>query len=207
MTDGMSAAEAAVLLDRRDGYRGDCGLLGGAGGAGGIIGLIAILGLLGAGGGFFGGGNRGGSPVTEADLCNANSFNELKGAVGRLSDQNNNLSQGLNTAICSLGYETLRNFNNIEQLVSRCCCETQRAVDGAVFTLSKQLAENNSTTVSAMQRVLDKLAEDKAERQAARIQQLELQQALCGVVRYPLQTTYNAGYNPYFYNNQCGRAC
>ena len=32
-----------------------------------------------------------------------------------------------------------------------------------------------------------------ADKQAARIQQLELQQALCGIVRYPNAVTYNAG--------------
>lgn len=37
------------------------------------------------------------------------------------------------------------------------------------------------------------------------INQLQLQSAMCGVVRYPNATTYNAGYNPYF-NGNCGCA-
>ena len=48
-----------------------------------------------------------------------------------------------------------------------------------------------------MQKILDQLNADKAAAQAARIQQLELNQALCGVVRYPNAMTYTAGYSPF----------
>ena len=36
------------------------------------------------------------------------------------------------------------------------------------------------------------------------VNQLQLQSALCGVVRYPNSTTFTAGYNPYFNTNACG---
>lgn len=36
----------------------------------------------------------------------------------------------------------------------------------------------------------------------ARVNQLEMQNAMCGVVRYPNATTYNAGPGPY-----CGSQC
>ena len=38
---------------------------------------------------------------------------------------------------------------------------------------------------------------EKIERQQARINQLELNQALAGVVRYPASMTYTAGYSPF----------
>lgn len=39
------------------------------------------------------------------------------------------------------------------------------------------------------------------------VNQLQLQSALCGVVRYPNSTTFTAGYNPYFNANACGCGC
>lgn len=44
----------------------------------------------------------------------------------------------------------------------------------------------------------------EAEAPQGQVNQLQLQSALCGVVRYPNSTTFTAGYNPYFSANTCG---
>lgn len=181
----------------------DVALLNGGGmngwGDNGFMWIFALLILFWGGNGNWGGNNRDGV-VTEAALCNANSFNELKGSVGRLNDQVNGVNMNISNAICQLGYETLRNFNTLERQVSDCCCTTQRAIDGVNFNISQSTAAINANTTAAMQRILDQLCADRAAAQAARIQQLELQQALCGVVRYPQAITYTAGFP---FNNDC----
>ena len=78
-----------------------------------------------------------------------------------------------------------------------CCCNILRAVDGVNYNGALNTAAINANTTAATQRVLDALAADKAERQAARIQQLEQQIALQGVVRYPSAMTYGAGPSPF----------
>lgn len=186
---GLSASDVALMSN--NGRRDDDEFMW----------IFALL-LLGNGG-IGWGNNRGGNPVTEADLCNANSFNELKSQVGRLNDQVANVNTNLGNAICSLGYETLRNFNNLENIISRCCCETQRQIDSVNYNVSQQASETRATVVAQVQRVLDQLCADKTAAMQNRINQLELNQALCGVVRYPNQTTFNAGAAP-FWNNQCG---
>ena len=148
------------------------------------------------GGGFGGWGNRGGSPVTEADLCNANSFSELKGQVGRMNDQQAAIARQTDNGICQLGYQTLEQSNSIMQQIANCCCTTQRAVDSVKFDMANYASASNANTAAWGQKILDKLCEDKAERLQARIQQLELQRAMCGVVRYPTQTTF-AAQNPF----------
>ena len=95
----MSAADIAAVT-RNNGYGNDGFGFGNEG-----LWLFAILALMGGGFGNWG-GNRGGNPVTEADLCNANSFSELKGSVGRLSDQVDGVNINLTKAICDLGYTT-----------------------------------------------------------------------------------------------------
>ena len=165
-----------------------------------IFALLILLSLL--GGGFNGFGNRSGSPVTEADLCSANSFSELKGSVGRLGDQVSNVYTGLQNGICNLGYETLKNFNALETQLSACCCEIQRAVDSVKFDLANYVANINATSTANTQKILDAICGNRMADMQSQINQLQLQSALCGVVRYPNSTTYGAGQSPFF--NGCG---
>ena len=191
MDTGLTASDVALL--NRD---------GGSWGDGGFMWIFALLILFWGGNGAWGNRN-GGNCVTEADLCNANSFNELKGSVGRLNDQVNGVNTNLGNAVCNLGYETLRNFNSMERQLADCCCTTQRGIDSVNYNISQSTAAINANTTAAMQKILDQMCADKAAAQAARINQLELNQALCGVVRYPVATTYTAGFNP-FCNSGCG---
>ena len=103
--DYPSLADIAAVTDRGD-RRGDNGMFGGDWS---IIILFLILTM-------FGGGNWGGrgNAVTEADLCNANSFSELKAGVARNNDAINNMYTGLQNGLSNFGYETLRNFNAVQ---------------------------------------------------------------------------------------------
>lgn len=63
----------------------------------------------------------------------------------------------------------------------------------------------NANTTAQIQKVLDTIATNRMAEMQNQINQLQLQSAMCGVVRYPNATTYNAGCNPYF-NGNCGCA-
>lgn len=166
----------------------------GWGGGGGWIMIILFALIFGLGGAGFG-GNRGGTPVTEADLCNANSFSELKGSVGRLSDQVGQMYTGLQNGLSNFGYETLRNFNETQRQISSCCCETNRNIDSVRF----DSAQNT-------QKILDAITGNRIADMQNQINQLQLQSALCGVVRYPNTFAYNAGTNPFCSCGGCGCA-
>ena len=154
-------------------------------------------------GGFW--GNRGnGQPVTDSGLCDAMNFNNLENAVGRLSDSENLHMMQLSQGLASLGYENARlanetqagvmqgKYENSRQL-AECCCTTQRAIDSVNANINEKLAAIEKgqlqQTISAQQNQLN---------------QLYMQQQLCGVVRYPSATTYSAGANPYFGAGCCG---
>jgi hypothetical protein len=154
-------------------------------------------------GGFW--GNRGnGQPVTDSGLCDAMNFNNLENAVGRLSDSENLHMMQLSQGLASLGYENARlanetqagvmqgKYENSRQL-AECCCTTQRAIDSVNANINEKFAAIEKgqlqQTISAQQNQLN---------------QLYMQQQLCGVVRYPSATTYSAGSNPYFGAGCCG---
>lgn len=63
----------------------------------------------------------------------------------------------------------------------------------------------NANTTEQTQNVLDAIAQNKIEALQAQVNQLQLQAAMCGVVRYPNATTYCSGSNP-FGGCGCGAA-
>ena len=108
--------------------------------------VLVILLMWGRGGW---GGNGGGNPVTEADLCSANSFNELKSQIGRMSDQQAAIARQTDNAICNLGYENASLHSQLQAQIANCCCETQRLIERGLCELNYNiLTQANATNVA-----------------------------------------------------------
>ena len=173
--------------------------LGGEEGMGGGWFLIVILFLF-----LFGfGNNRNGMGgycgndgyVTTSQFESENNFRTL--------DNSNRMTQN---GLCQLGYEQANlinastaqivgNITNegraLQSQLADCCCTTQRAIDSLKL-------ENCQNT----QKILDAITTDRMAQMQNQINQLQMQNALCGVVRYPMASTWNAGSNPF-----CGCGC
>lgn len=178
----------------------------GFGGGSGIW-LFAILALMWGGNGVF--GNRGaygleGRCATVEDLNNSANFTRLESQVQNNGNAIQSTATNLYNGICDLGYEMASKFGATDKQIAECCCGINRNIDAVRYENALNTASINANTTAGIQRVLDQLCADRAAAQQARISQLELQQALCGVVRYPLATTYTAGYP---FNNGCGCGC
>lgn len=89
------------------------------------------------------------------------------------------------------------------QQMSDCCCKTNRNIDSVNYNAARNTAAINENTTAQVQKVLDALCQGKIDALQAQVNQLQMQNALCGVVRYPNATTYNAGGNPFFGGNGC----
>ena len=79
---------------------------------------------------------------------------------------------------------------------SQCCCDTK-------MLIQETSAQNRYDNAMNTQKILDVLSQNKIEALQGKVQQLELQQAMNGVVRYPNTLTYSAGGSP-FCNCGCG---
>lgn len=161
-----------------------------------IFALLILL-LIG-GGGFFGG--RNGEAVTEAGLCNAMNFNNLDNAVGRLNDSLQSDYMGLQNGLCNLGYETLRNFGTTQSQIAQCCCETQRAIDSVNYNGAINTAAINANTTEQTQKILDAFTGKTIADMQNQINQLQLQNALCGI---PRTNPYGYYMAPIAYGNAC----
>lgn len=91
-------------------------------------------------GGIFGGGYEGGNCATQADVRAAVDQQTL---ISKLDQQTYGLADstyalnsaimngfhGVDTAVCTLGYNMQGGFNSIAHQISDCCCETGRAIE------------------------------------------------------------------------------
>lgn len=85
-----------------------------------------------------------------------------------------------------------------------CCCNTLRAIDGVNYNNAMNTASINANTTAQTQKILDAISGNRMADMQNQINQLQLAQALNGVVRYPNGMTYNAGTSPFCNCNGCG---
>lgn len=86
---------------------------------------------------------------------------------------------GVNANLAQNKYEAALNTATLDKSIS------QNRYEGALNT-----ASINETVTAQTQKVLDALAQSKIESLQAQINSLELQNAVAGVVRYPMATSY-----------------
>lgn len=202
---GLSAADVALL--NNDGMAGN--------GWGGMIWLFAILALMGGGFGNWGNNGMGNANAIQADVNRGFDNQNLQAqtrdilaavtagttqnvaaanqvyhdVVGYVGDKYNELQRDV--AALSVGQA---NIIGKQQEIG---CNVLRAIDGVNYNTAMQTAAINANTAEVGQKILDAIVGDRMAAMQNRINQLELQNQLAGVVRYPNGWTYNAGQSPF----------
>ena len=198
----MEGTGITPVMDMNRGYGYGDGLFGGQG-----LWLFAILALFGLGGGGLFGNGRDGRCATVEDLNNSANFTRLESQVMNNGNRIESKADATYNGICQLGYEMAQQFGNTNSQLAQCSCATQRAIDGVNYNGAINTAAINANTTAQIQKVLDTLAQDKISALQGRINQLELKDALCGVVRYPTAMTYAYNANPFCACTPCGCGC
>ena len=201
--NGLTASDVALL--NNDGMTG---------GWGGMIWLFAILAMMGGGFGWNNGGN-GNSNAIQNDInrgfdnqnlqaqtrdilaaVNAGTLQNIQAVnqvyhdvVGYVGDKYNELQRDV--AGLAVGQANLLANQN------ECCCGITRQLMQNNYDAAMRDAATNANIVAQAQAIKDMFQNDKFEAMQNRINQLELQNALQGVVRYPQGWTYNAGNSPF----------
>ena len=177
-------------------------------GGNGFVWAFLIFALLGFGG-FGGFGNRGmsmtdGNLATKDDLANQFNFSALERQNNEIVAEVRNGTNETISAIKDASYNNLSETRDVRSAVAsgfanmqNCCCEVQRGIDGVNYNNAINTASINANTVAQTQKVLDALSQSKVEALQNRVNQLELQNAVSGVVRYPNGMTYTAGTSPF----------
>lgn len=213
----LSASEA-MLLGQGGGFGG------GLGGGGGLLAIIVLL-LVFGGGGF--GANGFANAIGYQNLATQNDVQRGFDNQNSMANQReilNAVTAGTAQEVAAtnqvfhdlVGYvgdkyteldrDVLGVAASIQQSIANqkeCCCSTLRAIDGVNYNNALNTAAINANTTAQTQKILDAITANQMEALRGRIGQLELQQAVSGVVRYPNSLAYNAGTSP-FCNCGCG---
>lgn len=205
-TTGLSAADVALL-------NGD-----GMGGWNSMIWLFAIIALMGGGfGGFgFGGGNAAAMAgmATQADMqrgfdnqtVQAQTRDILAAVTGGTAQTIAASTQNATNAISAIkdgNAALIREFGTVESALTalggkqqECCCSVLRAIDSVNYNGAINTAAINANTTAQTQKILDAIAGNRMADMQNQINQLQLQNAMSGVMRFPSAWTYAGGVFP-----------
>ncbi len=129
--------------------------------------------------------------------------------IGILSDKYNEITRDIGTL--ALGQQQMiANQND-------CCCGTKMLISETGNNIAAGIAQSrydaalntaaiNNNTTAQIQKVLDAISQNKVEELQSKVNALELQNAMAGVLRYPNSWAYNAGTSP-FCNTGCNCGC
>ena len=197
---------------------GDTGFGGGAG----FWGFLILAMFLFGGSGFGGfGGNNGNANAIQADVNRGFDNQNLQaqtrdilsavtsGTAQAVSATNQTFHDTL-TVLNDKYSELARDIANVNVAQAQalanqneCCCNTLRAIDGVNYNNAMNTASINANTTAQTQKILDAITGNRMADMQNQINELQLAQALNGVVRYPASMAYNAGTSP-FCNCGCG---
>ena len=203
--NGLTASDVALMSRDGDGF---------GNGWGGMIWLFAILAMM--GGGFNWGGNGIAQQYATRDQVQ-NGFD-----TQNLQAQTRDILAAVNAASMAGVQATNQVYHDVVNYVgdkygelqrdvaglavgqanllanqNECCCGLTRQIMQNNYDAALRDAATNANFTAQIQGVKDLIAHDKMEAMQNRINQLELQNALAGVVRYPNGWTYNARNSPF----------
>lgn len=211
-TTPMTPADMSAVLGNRWGYPYGGSGFGFGGGDGGLFAILLIVLLMG-GGSAWGFGNRGqfGTEAIQNQMQqgfdNQNSMANQRELLAATNQVYHDLTGYIGDKYAELDRDVLGINSTLQQVMAnqnQCCCSTLRAIDSVNFNGAQNTAAINANTTAAVQKVLDAISTNKMEALQGRINQLELNNAVAGVVRYPTQYAYNAGPSPFCGGCGCG---
>ena len=171
-------------------------------GNGGALWIIILFLFVFMGGGFW--GNRQGefgqyaTAASQQEILFGQQF-------GQLNDRLTNIGNGICDSTFALNNTITTEGRNLSTQLAQCCCDNRLAT----ANLSAQMNQNTCDIVNAIHaegestRALIQTNEIQALRD--KVSSLEMDNRMCGVVRYPMGYTYNAGPSPFCgCNSGCG---
>ena len=133
---------------------------------------------------------------------------------GQINDRLTNIGNG----ICNLGYEMQGNFgqltqtvmttgNSIQSQLAQCCCENRLATANLSAQIDRQTCDITTAIHAEGEQTRAMMQATEIQQLRDKVNSLEADNRMYGVVRYPNGYTYTAGPSPFCgCNSGCGCA-
>lgn len=122
---------------------------------------------------------------------------EITGNANHIAMDNLGEIRDVESVVTSGNANIINNLTALQALAQNCCCEVK-----SMLLENRYLSEKNTSDIMMnntlnTQKVLDALSTNRMSDMQNQINRLELQNAVSGVVKYPMASTYSSGYNPF----------
>lgn len=107
------------------------------------------------------------------------------------------IGNGISDATYALNNAVTNEGRGLQTQLANCCCENKQATAQVRYDMANFAAQINSNIDNKFASLEKNQLQQTIAAQAEKINQLQLNQAMCGVVRYPTQTVYSSGCNPF----------
>ena len=181
MENGMTLSDIAAVTNN-DGF--------GGGNSWAMIILFALIFGWGGNGFCRGQGDFGqyATAASQQEILFGQQFQNLDNKIDRIGN-----------GIADLGYANQASMHNVQDVLGGAIVSEGRALSDKMCELKTAIHAEGEATRSLIQ-------QNKIETLQQQVNKLQMDQALCGVVRYPSASTYYAGTNP-FCNCNTGCGC
>ena len=204
-TGMMSPADVKALCGDNN------GLFGGFGGGGIFILLFLIIFMFGGGGFGFGRGNA----ATAQDIQRSVDMSTVLQGQSAIAADVQRTTYELMGAVRDNAYNNLSEIRDVQAIVGngiygtqaqiasgfaamqKCCCDLDKTILENRYLDAQNASAIMANDTANTQKVLDALTQNRFAEMQNQINALQLQNALCGVVKYPQASTYCSGNNPF----------
>lgn len=197
MDGNYSLADLRAVTDGADGISGGSAWL-----------IILFFLIFGFGGGYgFGGraANAAGEVASTDSIISSQRFDSLSTSINKIGDGLASLGysqlQQMDANTASINGNVVNEGRTTQNMISSYACENQKNVDALRFDMSNYAASINSNIDAKFAALEKSQLEQRLAEQAAQINQLQINQAVCGIPRVS-----NAAWGVYPYSNPtcCG---
>lgn len=161
-------------------------------GNGSFIWIFALLLLLFGSNGGFGWGNRGdygqfASAASQQEILFGQQFQGLDNKIDRIGNGIADATFALNNSIkdgnAAVAGRVVDEGRGLQMQLADCCCKTQQNTDALRFDMANYACAIKTNDNENTQKILDAISENKIAALTAKVNELQLSQAMCGVPR------------------------
>jgi hypothetical protein len=115
---------------------------------------------------------------------------EMQGGIGQLGKEVALAQAGTNTTIMQTG-------NSIQSQLASCCCDQRLATANLSAQMDRQTCDITTAIHAEGEATRAMMQANEMQALRDKVASLEMDNRMCGVVRYPSGYTYNAGSSPF----------
>ena len=183
MENGYSLSDIAAIAKDNDNFGGSAWVM--------IILFALIFGINGNGfGGANGGYDRFATAASQQEILFGQQFQGLDNKIDRIGNGIADATFALNNSVTTEG-------RSIQSQLADCCCKNQSNVDALRFDMSNYACETQKAIHAEGEATRNMLQQNKIESLQAQINNLQMQNAMAGVVRYPMSSAWAMNGNPF----------